>query len=75
MTALHPERQALWSRYEAAELQHVRHLLLRSLDEFINDVLRAPEGEREAFARQLAAEAAEGIARVPIRTPLFRRVI
>jgi len=73
--SLEPATQQAWQDYLAAERDKVRPRSHAALDRFIDALLVAPAAEWHAWARALSAQVADDGAEVPVRFPLFRRVV
>jgi hypothetical protein len=69
------EASALWDAYLSAEKQRVRTVALERLDAFVEKVLTEDASTRREWVYQLVAKIADKGADVPVRMPLFRRVI
>ncbi len=67
--------EGLWQQYRDAEARRVRHQAVAALDVLIARVLEQPEHEWRAWARAVAAAVSDKKDDVPIRMPLFRRVL
>jgi hypothetical protein len=72
---LDPAIEELWAEYMRAERDRIRAVMMPALDRFIAGLLRLPgEGWRE-WAKDIAASVADRAADIPVRLPLFRRVL
>lgn len=72
---LDPETQKLWDSYLTAEKDRIRDVTMPALDRFIDAVLRLDPAVWQAWARDLAARISDEGCDVPVRFPLFRRVL
>jgi len=70
-----PDIDTLWQGYLAAETDRIRPVLMAALDHFIDALLRQPESEWHAWARQTAAVVSDQATDIPIRMPLFQKVL
>src|SRR5258708_26299112 len=70
-----PVTQSLWNLYVAAEMVRIRDESLRALDTFIQRLLQIDERERHSWARTFALKLESETAQVPLRMPLFSRII
>lgn len=72
---LDPETQKLWEDYLAAEKDRIRDVTMTALDQFIEALLRLDPEVWHAWARNLAAQVSDEGLDIPVRFPLFRRVL
>ncbi len=72
---LAPDLQRLWAEYLAAERDRIRDVMMPALDRFIDRLLAQSPAEWRQWAKETAAAVAERQAEVPVRFPLFRRVL
>ena len=69
------EARQLWFDYLDAEKERIRHLTMPALDRFIESLLRHDMEVWHAWARDLARQISDEGAEIPVRFPLFRRVL
>ena len=67
--------QKLWEAYLAAEDDRIREVTMPALDRFIEAVLAHDPAVWHAWGRDLAIGVSDGQLDVPVRFPLFRRVV
>jgi hypothetical protein len=67
--------QDLWSAYLAAEADRIRHVMTAALERFIDALLARPEAEWHAWAKRCAASISDEGTDIPVRFPLFCRVL
>jgi hypothetical protein len=65
----------LWEDYIAAEHDRIRDVTMPALDRFIDALLQQPSEEWMLWAKDLAAGISDSDADIPVRFPLFRRVL
>ena len=75
MASLSAKSTSLWEAYLNAERQRVRGTMIPALDAFIDSLLCERAETRRCWAREIAASIADHSADVPVRFPLFRRVL
>jgi hypothetical protein len=66
---------ALWSSYLEAERVGLRDVMRKSLDDFVSTLLVEGRDDVDAWALDLAEQVVDGGKQIPVRTPLFRRVL
>jgi hypothetical protein len=71
---LSAETERLWSEYLCAERVRVRDVMMPALDRFIEALLRVEPGWRD-WALRVAADVSDTGADIPVRFPLFQRVL
>jgi hypothetical protein len=74
-TMLSPVIRALWDDYLDQERQKVRSHMLPALEQFVAALEGASPVERESWALMLAEEVVDHEVPVPVRLPLFRKVL
>ena len=67
--------QQLWSDYLRAEQDRIRDVMLSALDRFIRAFVRLSETSQREWALHLASDVADQGADIPVRFPLFERVL
>ena len=72
---LDPETQKLWESYLTAEKDRIRDVTMPALDRFIDSLLRLDPAVWQDWARNLAAQVSDEGSDIPVRFPLFRRVL
>jgi PAS domain-containing protein len=72
---LDPETMLLWKEYLAAERVRIRQESLLSLERFSEALLRLSPEVWQPWARELAMDVVDEHQEIPIRLPLFRRII
>ena len=70
-----PELERLWAAYLDAEVDRIRAVTMPAIDRFIDALLARPREEWTRWAKDVAAAVADRGEGVPIRFPLFRRVL
>lgn len=65
----------LWFTYLAAESRGAREVKLRALDEFIEELFRLPDADWKRWALKLAERVVDDCEPIPVRQPLFDRVL
>ena len=73
--ALSDSLRRRWENYLATENSGTREAKLRTLNEFVEELLRSPEATWKRWALDLAARVVDERADVPVRRPLFERVL
>lgn len=69
------EAEVLWARYVHAEKDRARGETMTLLDRFIEALLRHGDEVWKTWARDLAGRVSDGSCDVPVRFPLFSRVL
>jgi len=69
------EIEQLWARYLTAEHVRIRQRSLRALEEFVEALLSLPTAEWHLWARQLSHRVVDCGENIPIRLPLFQKVL
>lgn len=72
---LSSECEELWAAYKEAERDRIRVLLLERLDVFLDRLLSESPDVWRPWALEIAEMVADGGSEIPIRLPLFRRVL
>ena len=72
---LPPDLEVTWQRYLEEEKNGVRTEALRQLDRFVDALLTQPPSLRRSWAMHIAATLVDEGIDVPVRFPLFRRVL
>ena len=72
---LAPHVQRLWNEYLETEKRRIRDEMMPALDRFIDQLLARPAEEWAAWARETSAAVADRDVAMPVRFPLFRRVL
>jgi len=72
---MNPELQQAWTEYLAMEERGQRRALLAALESFVAQLEAAPTRGKTEFAFELAAEVVDRRSGIPIRHPLFGRII
>ena len=72
---LSPEADLLWTEYLGQERQKVRSETLQLLEKFINALEKVSLRDREAWALLIAEAVVDHKKPIPIRMPLFRKVL
>lgn len=72
---LDPEAQKLWEKYLSAEKDRIGYVTMSALDRFIEALLRHDQATWHAWACDLAVQVSDQRVDLPIRLPLFRRVL
>ena len=68
-------QQDLWEQYLALESRGTRDAKLGALSAFVEELLQAPKVTWKRWALQLAAQIVDDAADLPVRRPLFERVL
>ena len=69
------ETSRLWRAYREAEKEGVKETRTASLERLVSWVEKRPEKEKTAWALDVARQVVDDRAEIPIRFPLFRRVL
>ncbi|NUQ62826.1 MAG: hypothetical protein HUU20_10075 [Pirellulales bacterium] len=72
---LNDEAKGLWDEYLVQERRGVGSSVLPALENFIEALERIPADDRSSWALSTAAEAVDGKRKVPVRLPLFQKVL
>lgn len=72
---LNAQAERLWQEYLTAEKNGLRAVTLKALDRFIEALQGLPRSDWKTWALGLAEEVSDRGSAVPIRSPLFRRVV
>jgi len=67
--------QELWESYLAAERDRIRAVMMPALDRFVDALLESPTDIWKPWAKTIAAHISDRSVDIPMRFPLFRRVI
>lgn len=67
--------EQLWTEYLAAEKDRIRDVMMPALERFIDELLALPSVEWKHWAKETASAISDQHAGVPVRFPLFRRVL
>lgn len=70
-----PSLENLWGDYLRAEQSQIRHESMWALGLFIDRLLQEPEATWHAWAKDVAASTCDRGAEMPLRFPLFQRVL
>jgi hypothetical protein len=73
--ALSDPLQRRWESYLATESRGTREAKLRTLNKFVEELRQLPEAAWKRWALDLAARIVEDGADIPVRRPLFERVL
>jgi hypothetical protein len=73
--ALPQPQQHLWDRYLATESRGTREAKLHTLNQFVDELLQSPEAAWKRWALDLAARIVDDGTEIPVRRPLFQRVL
>ena len=66
---------ALWAAYLQAEKDRIRDVYMPALDRVVDALLRRPAEECAGWVRDVARRIADEGVEIPVRLPLFRRVL
>lgn len=72
---LDKETQELWAEYLAAERDRIQSVTTPALDRFIDALLRHDPEIWHPWAREVARQVSDQGSEIPVRFPLFRRVL
>jgi hypothetical protein len=73
--ALSQPQQHRWERYLATESRGTREDKLRTLNEFVEELLQSPEAAWKLWALDLTARIVDDGTDIPVRRPLFERIL
>jgi hypothetical protein len=72
---LDAEVEELWAEYLRAEQDRIRCVMMPALERFIDGLLQLPAAAWREWAKGIAASVSDCGADLPVRFPLFRRVL
>ncbi len=72
---LEPDTQKRWRTYLDAEQDRIHDISILALEHFIDALLRQDQSSWQIWAQSLAIQISNEKSEVPVRLPLFRRVI
>ena len=67
--------QKLWDSYLAAEHDGIRAVTMPALERFLDALLESPADTWKRWAKEIAADISDRSVSIPMRFPLFRRVV